>query len=138
MKESLDQKRARFAWEMVQKQSSEYTKLAKGAPALIMQSGLMPVLAFYRDKGGEKDRKTKTHHDWLLAHLCEWLYQQFKPRINGKEFPAVMTALMGDPKGDAAEHARFYQQATAEVMALLRWIRHFAAAVVGGEGGRNA
>jgi len=130
MRESLDQKRARFAWEKVQGQSGEYTKLAKGAPALIMQSGLMPVLAFLKGKG-------KDHHKALLAHLCEWLHQRFNSRITGKEFSAVMTALMGDPKGDAAEHARFYQHATQEAMALLRWIRQFSAAVAGGEGGRN-
>ncbi len=133
MKESLDQKRARFAWEKVHGQSVEYAKLAKGAPALIMQSGLMPVLAFLKDKN-------KKHHQALLAHLCEWLHnnEQFKGRINNAEFNTVMAALMGNAQGNAAEHARFYQQATAEVMALLRWIRQFAAAVVGGEGGRNA
>ncbi|MCZ7627153.1 MAG: hypothetical protein M5R38_16540 [Candidatus Methylomirabilis sp.] len=40
-----------------------------------------------------------------------------------------MTALMGNASGNAAEHARFYQQATEETMALLRWIRQFAAAM---------
>ena len=130
MKESLDQKRARFAWEKVQGRSGEYTKLAKGAPALIMQSGLMPVLAFLNDKG-------KEHHKALLASLCEWLYERFKPRVGNAEFRTVMKALMGDAQGPAAEHARFYQQATQEAMALLRWIRQFAAAVAGGEGGRD-
>ncbi|MCZ7627152.1 MAG: type III-B CRISPR module-associated protein Cmr5 [Candidatus Methylomirabilis sp.] len=49
-------------------------KLAKGAPALIMQSGLMPVLAFYKDKG-------KSHHEALLHHLCEWLCVTYSGRI---------------------------------------------------------
>ena len=130
MKESLDQKRARFAWEKVQPQSDEYADLAKGAPALIMQSGLMSVLAFYRDKG-------KAHHKALLDHLCTWLHQQFKERIVSPQFSTVMATLMGSAGGDAADHARFYQQATAEVMALLRWIRQFAAAVCEGKGGAN-
>lgn len=137
MKESLDQTRARFAWDKVTRWANEhprddsYEKLAKGAPALIMQSGLMPVLAFLKDKD-------KDHHKALLAHICEWLHQQFKGRIARPDFSIVMAALMGDAKGDAAEHARLYQHATQEVMALLRWIRQFAAAVGEGEGSRNA
>ncbi|MBI4468135.1 MAG: type III-B CRISPR module-associated protein Cmr5 [Acidobacteria bacterium] len=130
MKESLDQKRARFAWGKVQGQSSDYTKLAKGAPALIMQSGLMPILAYLRDKG-------KAHHAALLSHLCEWMYEQFKGRISSAEFPIVMSALMGNASGDAAEHARFYQQATGETLSLLRWIRQFAPAAHGEGGGRD-
>lgn len=130
MKESLDQKRARFAWEKVQGQNDKYVKLAKGAPALIMQSGLMPVLAFYRGKG-------EPQHRALLAHLCEWLHRQFAPRISNDQFPTVMKVLMGDAQGDAAEHARLYQYATQEALALLRWIRQFAAAVAGGKGGRD-
>jgi CRISPR-associated protein Cmr5 len=141
MKESLDQQRARFAWEKVtgwvkdHPDRDDYAKLAKGAPALIMQSGLMPVFAFYRDKGKEKEKKAKTPHDWLLKHLCEWLHTQFKDRIKDAEFATVMTALMGNSADNAAEHARFYQQATAETMALLRWIRQFAAAMCVGKGG---
>lgn len=126
MKESLDQRRARFAWEKVHGQSSEYAKLAKGAPALIMASGLMPVLAFYRDKG-------KGHHTALLNHLCEWLHKQFNDRIANAQFSTVMAALMGNANGNAADHARFYRQTTEETMAMLRWIRQFAAAITGGE-----
>ncbi len=137
MRESLDQRRARFAWEKVQNQSDKYSKLAKGAPALIMQSGLMPVLAFYRDKGKEKENKPATHHDHLLRHLCEWLHRQFNGRIADAQFSTVMTALMGNANGNAAEHARFYQQATHEAMALLRWIRQFAAALTEDAGGNN-
>jgi len=133
MKESLDQQRARFAWKCVQGQDNEYVKLAKGAPALIMASGLMPVLAFYQDKG-------RNHHEALLRHLCGWLCTQFVSHIPNAEFSTVMTALMGSGNGDAAAHARFYQHATAETMAILRWIRQFAAAVSNGEksGGPDA
>lgn len=137
MKESLDQRRARFAWEKVQekKGNKEYAGLAKGAPALIMQSGLMPILAFLNEKG--KKDSGKTHRD-LQDHICEWLHKQFGTRISDKQFPSVMTALMGNANGDATAHAYFYQHATEEVMAILRWIRQFAAAVAGGdEGGKG-
>lgn len=140
MKESLDQQRARFAWEKVvtmRGQRDDYAKLAKGAPALIMASGLMPVLAFYSDKGKAHN---KAHHEALRDHLCEWLQRRFGGRIADSQFATVMTALMGSANGDAAVHARFYQHATEETMAILRWIRQFAAAVSIGEkpGGPNA
>lgn len=124
MKESLDQRRARFAWEKVQelKGNKEYANLAKGAPALIIQGGLMPVLAFYNDKA-------KDHHKALRDHLCEWLHRQFNDRIGDKKFSTVMSALMGRDGDNAAEHALFYRLATEEALAVLRWIRQFAAAV---------
>ncbi len=128
MKANLDQRRARFAWAKVQGQDKEYANLAKGVPALIMQSGLMPVLAFLNEKG--KKDKGKRHRE-LLGHICEWLgeYEQFKGRIKIKNFGGVMEALMGNESGNAAEHAHFYRQATEEVLAILRWIRQFASTV---------
>ncbi|HWP84876.1 MAG TPA: type III-B CRISPR module-associated protein Cmr5 [Terriglobia bacterium] len=130
MKESLDQQRARFAWERVQKQRvqiqgdkyAKYVKFAKGAPALIMQSGLMPVLAFMNEK-------SEKHHEALRDDLCVWLQKRFRTQISVSDFHAVMAALMGKEQGDAAAQAQFYRMATDEALALLRWIRQFAAAV---------
>jgi len=120
MKENIDQKRARFAWEKVTG-DKEYANLAKGIPALIMQSGLMPVLAFLREKD-------KDHHKTLLSHICEWLNDRFPARIVRKDFDSVMRALMGNSNSDPAGHAHFYRLATEETLALLRWIRQFASA----------
>jgi CRISPR-associated protein Cmr5 len=122
MRESLDQKRARFAWQAVRNQGEKYEKLAKGLPALIMQSGLMPVLAFLNEKG-------EKHHSALRDNLCKWLQSRFPQRIGSANFSDVMTALMGNHEGDPAGHAQFYRMATEEVLAILRWIRQFAAAV---------
>jgi len=122
MMESLDQKRARFAWEKVPRSDSEYTNLAKGAPALIMQSGLMPVLAFYNEK------RKQPHHGALLEHICLWLQERFPTQIPRSTFEEVMKALMGNSQSNAAEHAQFYRMATEEALSILRWIRQFAAA----------
>jgi CRISPR-associated protein Cmr5 len=128
MKESLDQQRARFAWQEVHNWNNaeagndKYQKLAKGLPALIMQSGLMPVVAFLN----EKDEK---HHRALRDDLCRWLQNCFPQQIQTPSFAHVMTALMGVQPGDAAAHAQFYRMATEEALAVLRWIRQFAAAV---------
>jgi len=131
MNESLDQMRSRFAWKCVQEQSQDYGNLAKSAPALIMTSGLMPLLAYLNDK-------RKHHHLALSNHLCAWLLERF-PRVRGTrtgtdtDFDMVMKALMGERTGDAAADARFYREATEETMNLLRWIRQFAAVVNGKE-----
>ena len=45
MAQTLEQLRAADAWARAQGCSDEYQKLAKGLPALIMNSGLMQVLA---------------------------------------------------------------------------------------------
>jgi CRISPR-associated protein Cmr5 len=111
--ESLEQQRAKFAWERVQGCSKDYTNLAKAAPALIMNNGLMQALAFYQSKG-------KDQHLDLNRHLCEWLYK--RGITQQADFAGVMTALHG-------ADAMTFRRATEETLALLKWIRQFAAAV---------
>lgn len=111
---SLDQRRAAYAWEKVQGCGDEYMKLAKGAPALIMNNGLMQTLAFYEDKG-------KNHHRDLNRHIIDWLatYLTGQPVAN-VPFTTMMDSLL---QADSAK----YRRATQETLALLRWIRQFAA-----------
>lgn len=109
---TLDQQRAAYAWQGVQGCTKEYVNLAKAAPALIMNNGLMQTLAFYESKG-------KPHHQQLAKHLSGWLHQQ--NHVTASDFNAVMTSLQ------STESSR-YRQATEEALALLRWIRQFAAA----------
>jgi CRISPR-associated protein Cmr5 len=118
---SLDQERAAYAWAKVQKCSKDYENLAKAAPALIMNNGLMQTLAFFRAKG-------KEHHIRLNEHLCEWLGKRFRGvahfPVNDRnpDFESIMPAL---------HHAEplIYRRATEEALAVLRWIRQFASAV---------
>lgn len=51
-KPTLDQQRAKYAWECAAKRSlpSGYETLAKGAAALIMGSGLMAALAYWNSR----------------------------------------------------------------------------------------
>lgn len=112
---SLDQKRAVYAWECVQRCTDDYIGLSKAAPALIMSNGLMQTLAFYQGKG-------KEHHLALNKHIREWLKARFPKQFAGGNYAEVMQGLFG------CEDPHFYQQATDEVLALLRWIRQFAAA----------
>jgi CRISPR-associated protein Cmr5 len=125
MAQTLDQKRAEYAWEQVSQAVqiiADYTREAKGAPVLIMGSGLMQTLAFFQAKG-------KPQHLVLLGHLCRWLgrtlggtlvtdQDRFPPEA-AADFSAVMAALNAAPSS-------LYLRATDEVLALLRWIRQFA------------
>ncbi len=115
--ESLEQQRAKFAWERVQGCNKKYMNLAKAAPALIMNNGLMQALAFYQAKG-------EVHHLTLNRHLCEWLRQ--RGIVQQADFASVMAALHGTD-------ATTFRRATEETLALLKWIRQFAAAVCGDE-----
>lgn len=119
---SIEQQRAAFSWGKVQNINKEYENLAKSAPALIMNNGLMQTLAFFQSKGRE-------HHNLLNNHIFEWLAGRFdtvpKPPYgrNSGGFLEVMNALRQMDSMD-------YQRATEEVLALLRWLRQFAAAVM--------
>ncbi len=113
---NLEQQRAKFAWERVQGCSKDYTNLAKAAPALIMNNGLMQALAFYQSKG-------KEHHLTLNRHLCEWLRQ--RGIVQQADFASVMAVLHG-------VDATTFRRATEETLALLKWIRQFAAARASG------
>jgi len=110
---SLAQHRDAYAWQCVQNLPKDYDKLAKAAPALIMNNGLMQALAFYQSKG-------KAHHLALNQHLCEWLRQ--RGIVQQAEFASVMAALHG-------ADATTFRRATEETLALLKWVRQFAAAV---------
>jgi len=113
---SLEQQRAAYAWQCVQGCNREYTGLAKAAPALIMTNGLMQTLAYYQGKG-------KDHHLVLSKHLCEWLKKRFPTSFASSDYPAIMQSLF------ATSDSQLYRQVTEESLALLRWIRQFAAAV---------
>ncbi len=54
---TLEQRRAQDAWDRSQSCSEPYTKLAKGLPAMIMNSGLMQVIAFLHEKDQLKKLK---------------------------------------------------------------------------------
>ena len=118
-KPTLEQERAADAWTKAQGCTKEYVNLAKGLPALIMNSGLMQVLAFLHEKGS---KPSQSHCKILGDHLRGWLHGRFKTAIHSADFPTFMEALM-------KAEPRLFQQITAETMAWLRWSRQMAAAV---------
>jgi CRISPR-associated protein Cmr5 len=110
---TLEQQRAADAWQCAQGQGQGYTNLAKGLPALIMNSGLLQVLAFLHEKGSQP------HCSALGDHLRSWVHKRFCEVP--EDFEGFMKELM---KADS----RKFQTITAECLAWLRWLRQLAAA----------
>jgi CRISPR-associated protein Cmr5 len=122
MTQTLDQKRAAFAWQAaslgMQRHGDDYKRLAKGAPALIMNSGLMPTLAFYASK--------KEAHEMLLNDVCAWFGRRFAGRKEYQPAPHHFAQVMAQLQGQSSA---FYLEATDEALAILKWIRQFVDAV---------
>ena len=114
-KQTLEQQRAADAWAKCADYSKDEVNVAKGLPALIMNSGLMQVLAFCHEKGGANER--------VASHLRQWLGNRFNGIDRNPGFEQLMQALMQASPAD-------YQAITAEAFAWLRWMRQMAAARV--------
>lgn len=124
---TLDQQRAKFAWDAVQSNRqklakfSDYKKLAKGAPALIMGNGLMPALAFYASR-------KKDHADALRDDILAALNQRFARDPAWQPLPRTFSEAM-DRLTTVRPGSGFYMRATDEALAMLKWLRQFADAI---------
>jgi CRISPR-associated protein Cmr5 len=122
MAQTLDQKRGALAWGYasagIAAHGKAYKGLAKGAPALIMNSGLMPTLAFYNSK----TKREETPEGLLLNDLMSGLVHRFKPSPAPRDFAAFMAMLL---KMESRDYLRY----TDEALELLKWIRQFVDAV---------
>lgn len=115
-----EQLRAQDVWHKVAADGgcpTAYVKLAKGLPALIMNSGLLQTLAFLQAKANAGNA-----HERLLGELREWIGEQEQwSDLKDVDYTTFMRRLMAKPSGD-------YQRITSEAFAWLRWVRQFAAA----------
>ena len=118
-RQTLEQQRSHSAWTVSARYGKDHVNAAKGLPALIMNSGLMQVLAFCHEKG-------KAQGD-VAGDLRAWLAGQFRQTFQrGSDFTPFMEALM---QADPAT----YQAVNAEAFAWLKWLRQMAAARKPGE-----
>lgn len=120
MAQTLEQKRAENAWKVSESYQKEHVNFSKGLPALIMNSGLMQVLAFAHQKGGA--------HETVATDLRIWLVKRITSNDQASDpgFEKFMLALMQAKPQD-------YQAINAEAFAWLKWLRQMAAARKGGE-----
>ena len=137
---TLEQQRAQDAWNRCADCQPEYANLAKALPALIMNSGLMQVMAFLHGKDGVHEMLASHRdgewlaaarparkdgvHEMLASHLRDWLHGRFDDVPS--DFPGFMESLLR-----AEPHT--YQAITTEAFAWLKWLRQMAAARQGGD-----
>lgn len=125
MAQTVEQQRARHAWECARQAKQalngrsdgvtfkDYVNAAKGMPALIMNSGLMQVAAYFHGK--QDDSRYKL----LGEHLRAWLHTRCKTPTDFSKFMDVL--FNAEPPQ--------YRRINAEAMAWLRWLRQMAAAL---------
>ena len=124
---TLDQKRAKQAWEDVQeaKQRSpefrkKYGSLARRVPMLVLTNGLGQTLAFLfsKAKPHEKNRGAEAQaSDVLFKHLSRWTLSQVDPNFDGTLLSWVIQT-----------NSTAYRRATIEALAYLGWLKRFAEA----------
>ena len=130
MLRSLEQERAKYAWDCIQevkkesekegdeKLQKDYKSYVRRASTLIQANGLPNALAFYynRLKKGEKA------YELLYNHIAQWSI--LKKLTKNK-----------DPLQWIREEASSVEifKATKEVIALLNWMKRFAEAELKGE-----
>ncbi|AJQ93188.1 type III-B CRISPR module-associated protein Cmr5 [Gynuella sunshinyii] len=116
----IEQKRARFALDAVQKFVSKddsdqksFVAYARQLPAMIQTNGLGQAAAFYKAKG----TKSKAYNE-LYQLLGKWLSRE--QAIYPEE--DLITAI-------TQNDMHCYRLAQAEVQALLIWVKKFAEAL---------
>jgi len=119
---TLEQERAKHAWDCVQEVkdkhkhfASDYRAIAVKVPSLIVTNGLGQTLAFLKAKGNE--------HEVLYRHLTDWVGR--KVNANGDLLNWLLNTATSQQ----------YRLATMEALALLQWLKRFAEAELpkGGE-----
>ena len=115
---TLEQKRAKHAWDCVQKVksqpfASDYRSIAVKVPSLILTNGLGQTLAFLKAKG---KNEPANEHEILYKHIEEWLQRQLGINKN------LLDWLVNNATSQQ------YRLATMEALALLQWLKRFAEA----------
>lgn len=117
---SLDQDRAKEAWEAVRQvktdrlcDESSYRQLARKGAADIQANGLGQTLAFWNAKKGKEP-----HFGVLLKHVSGWTLGQLGAQH--------ADGLLGWVMHTAATEE--YRRATTEALSFLNWVKRFAEA----------
>ena len=121
---TLDQQRAKHAWEAIQRicqwkesQRKDYAGQAKKLPIRLMTSGLGQALAFILAKANKNEKQDPCRQ--LHKDLTEWTLTHRK--LPGKHPESLLKSIC---YGDAV----FLRRATDEVLAYLEWLNRFAEA----------
>jgi CRISPR-associated protein Cmr5 len=126
-KPTLDQRRARHAWEAVQElgglkkeQAADYAGEARKLPTRIVAAGLGQALAFLAAKAKEKKPGLRL----LLRHLNDWVITR-RPMKAPRPDSLLESVVFGN--------SNFLRRATDETLSYLQWLNRFTEAAELGE-----
>ncbi|MBI2190383.1 MAG: type III-B CRISPR module-associated protein Cmr5 [Planctomycetes bacterium] len=125
-KPTLDQRRAKHAWDAVQdaknkagvhlkREPKKFGGQAKKLPTRIMASGLGQALAFLYAKG---------YADGLLQEIADWVLDKRASPESHEPKPQKDELI----KAIIAGNSDFLRRATDETLAYLQWLNRFAEA----------
>jgi len=119
-KPTLDQRRAKHAWNAVQrargvKDPEQFVGHAKRLPVRIVTSGLGQALAFLSAKGYAPE---------LLEELGDWVLNRRTSPDGGHGKAAADALIRAIVEGDSD----FLRRATDETLVYLQWLNRFAEA----------
>ena len=130
LQKTLDQKRAKQAWDDIQSIASrpddfkkKYGSLARRVPMLVLTNGLGQTLAFlfskakFQEPPHKRSVEAKVHGE-LYEHLSKWAVRQVAP--SEKDMKLLDWVLNNDNTA--------YRRATTEALAYLSWLKRFAEA----------
>lgn len=133
---TLDQRRARHAWQAVERartltQRAEYAREAKRLPVRIKTAGLGTAAAFLAAKAGNVENDPRS---LLLNDLGDWILKErgLKASPAGRSENNNVIAVVVD--GDA----RLLRRATEEALQYLKWLTRFAEAEIGTDQGSDS
>lgn len=122
MAQTVDQVRARLAWELVssladldERERKEFGTEAKRLGPRILASGLGQAVAFLRAKAKDKKPALTQLLDGLDRAMAERL-----PRRQGGSAELIRRIVEGD--------SAFLRRATGEALAYVQWVARFAEA----------
>ena len=126
---TLDQRRARHAWEAVARVKardaatlgSNYAREAKRLPVRILTAGLGHALAFLYAKASSQAESANT---LLLRDVADWVLDKRRRSDSGADRPSADSLIDKIVKGDGS----FLRITTEEVLAYLQWLTRFAEA----------
>lgn len=116
---TLDQRRAKHAWERVERlrvgsdEADDYAREAKKLPVRIVTAGLGQALSFIHAKRERKPGLKDLHGD-----LTEWAQQRLAA---AKNHSTLLEAVIHTD-------TQFLRRATDEILAYLGWLNRFTEA----------
>ena len=128
---TLDQRRARHAWEAVARMGKRpgnhqkaYRREAKRLPVRTLSAGLGHALAFLRAKSNEANEE-------LLRDVADWVLEKRGRPESARERPKAGALIEKIIEGDGT----FLRTTTDEMLAYVQWLNRFAEAELEDEEG---